>query len=268
MNATATRTSHRAGPPRGPAGVPGRLLRWLRHRPLATGVVVVAAITLAASVHQNAQGRADSPPPPAASPTFDDCATTECLPADADVVTDTDTDTDTETQTETGDMGAGADTGAAPVRTPPPTPPETEARRPDTGPRAWPLVGSGAEGETVAAIQLLLVAHGYRTDADARFGPATTARVTSYQRDRSLAPDGIVGPDTWHALIVDVRAGDRGPAVTAAQRLLTAHGHPVTADGAFGPGTAQAVTAFQTARRLTADGIVGPNTWSALVDPV
>jgi peptidoglycan hydrolase-like protein with peptidoglycan-binding domain len=67
--------------------------------------------------------------------------------------------------------------------------------------RAWPLVRSGAEGETVAAIQSLLASHGYRTETDAVFGPETTAQVTSCQRDRSLADDGIVGPDTWPALV-------------------------------------------------------------------
>lgn len=137
---------------------------------------------------------------------------------------------------------------------------------PGTGPRAWPLVRSGAEGETVAAIQLLLTARGYGGDIDAGFGPATTAQMTSYQRDRSLADDGIVGPDTWHALIVNVHAGDRGPAVRAVQRLLTAHGHPMSADGVFGRVTTRAVTAFQTEHRLAVDGIVGPDTWSALVN--
>jgi peptidoglycan hydrolase-like protein with peptidoglycan-binding domain len=96
--------------------------------------------------------------------------------------------------------------------------------------------------------------------------PATTAQVTSYQRDRSLADDGIVGPDTWHALIVNVRPGDRGPAVLAVQRLLNAHDHAVTTDGVFGQETTQAVTAFQTDHHLTDDGIVGPDTWSALVN--
>jgi peptidoglycan hydrolase-like protein with peptidoglycan-binding domain len=255
-----TQTSHRAAPPRRPPGLIRQLLGWFRRRPLVVGVTVVAAVTLTASAYQNAQGRADNAPPSAAAPTLDDCPTFECsLPGE-----DADSESKTEDMEASGD--AGADTGAVPTQTPPPAPAGTEARQPGTGPRAWPLVRSGAEGETVAAIQLLLTAHGYGTEADAVFGPATTAQVTSYQRDRSLAVDGIVGPDTWHALIVNVRAGDRGPAVMAGQRLLTAHGQPVANDGVFSQKTTQAVTAFQTEQHLAADGIVGPDTWSALVN--
>ncbi|MFD7498646.1 peptidoglycan-binding protein [Streptomyces sp. NPDC059832] len=131
------------------------------------------------------------------------------------------------------------------------SPAQTPAHRPGTASRTWPLVKSGAEGETVAAIQLLLTAHGYRTDVDAEFGPATTAHVTSYQRDRSLVGDGIVGPDTWHALIVSARDGDKGPAVQALQRLLTAHSHPVSVNGVFDQETTRAVTDFQTEHQLT-----------------
>ncbi|MFE6496281.1 peptidoglycan-binding protein [Streptomyces sp. NPDC057748] len=242
-----TRTSHRAAPARRPAGALRRLLRRLRRHPLAIGVAVVAVLTLTASAYQNAHGRARSTPPPAIAPASDECAATTC-PAPSE-----------DTGGEAEDTESAGDTEAD-------TPPaQTPAHRPGTAARTWPLVKSGAEGETVAAIQLLLTAHGYRTDVDAEFGPATTAHVTSYQRDRSLADDGIVGPDTWHALIVNARDGDKGPAVQALQRLLTAHSHPVSMDGVFGQETTQAVTAFQTEHQLTSDGIVGPDTWSTLI---
>jgi murein L,D-transpeptidase YcbB/YkuD len=59
--------------------------------------------------------------------------------------------------------------------------------------------------------------------------------------------------------------GSSGEDVRTVQYLLTAHGHPVAADGAYGPATRTAVTAFQTAAHLTADGVVGDLTWQALL---
>ncbi|PWI04926.1 peptidoglycan-binding protein [Streptomyces sp. NWU339] len=62
-----------------------------------------------------------------------------------------------------------------------------------------------------------------------------------------------------------LKAGAKGPEVAALQHLLTARGHSLPADGAFGSATTRAVKAFQRAQKLTADGIVGSGTWSKLV---
>ena len=56
-----------------------------------------------------------------------------------------------------------------------------------------------------------------------------------------------------------VRRGASGPTVAAMQALLG-----ITADGAFGPETEQAVSEFQRGTNLPADAIVGPTTWKAL----
>ncbi|MFD7861501.1 peptidoglycan-binding protein [Streptomyces sp. NPDC059783] len=61
-----------------------------------------------------------------------------------------------------------------------------------------------------------------------------------------------------------LRAGARGVDVTTAQDLLAAAGHPVRADGVFGPATTRALKAFQNSRRLTPDGVIGPRAWAAL----
>ncbi len=62
-----------------------------------------------------------------------------------------------------------------------------------------------------------------------------------------------------------VASGITSPVVAGIQYLLRAHGHTVAADGVYGPATATAVGAFQSAEGLSADGIVGPQTWPPLV---
>lgn len=56
-----------------------------------------------------------------------------------------------------------------------------------------------------------------------------------------------------------LRQGDRGDDVKLLQQALG-----IEADGDFGPGTKQAVVAFQKSKGLYADGIVGKNTWALL----
>jgi pimeloyl-ACP methyl ester carboxylesterase len=89
--------------------------------------------------------------------------------------------------------------------------------------------------------------------------------VRDFQRDRGLQVDGIVGNETWPALIVLVSSGSRGDAVRAVQRQLNARSSSLAIDGVFGPQTALAIRRFQQANGLLVDGIVGPDTWYALV---
>ena len=62
-----------------------------------------------------------------------------------------------------------------------------------------------------------------------------------------------------------LRNGSQGNFVYLLQYMLTQNGYNISIDGAFGPNTLNAVTAFQTANGLTADGIVGANTWRTLL---
>lgn len=62
-----------------------------------------------------------------------------------------------------------------------------------------------------------------------------------------------------------VRQGARQHPVKTMQYLLRAHGHNLTVDGIFGPGTDAAVRDFQRHSGLAVDGIVGPSTWPALI---
>ena len=64
------------------------------------------------------------------------------------------------------------------------------------------------------------------------------------------------------------KTATKGVAVRVLQRLLLHRGADVAVDGSFGPATAKAVKAFQSANGLEADGAVGTETWSKLVVPV
>ena len=59
--------------------------------------------------------------------------------------------------------------------------------------------------------------------------------------------------------------GSTGETVRTVQYLLNAQGATLTVDGNFGPLSAAAVSAFQTANGLTVDGIVGDQTWPLLI---
>jgi len=59
----------------------------------------------------------------------------------------------------------------------------------------------GAQGDEVSRIQARLRDVGlYRGPIDGTFGGGTESAVRAFQKTRSLAPDGVVGPTTWQAL--------------------------------------------------------------------
>ncbi|MFY0525266.1 peptidoglycan-binding domain-containing protein [Archangium gephyra] len=62
-----------------------------------------------------------------------------------------------------------------------------------------------------------------------------------------------------------LKLGASGASVKTLQQALANAGFsPGAADGQFGPKTAAAVKAFQSAKGLVADGVVGPKTWARL----
>ncbi|WP_143423131.1 peptidoglycan hydrolase [Halegenticoccus soli] len=135
-----------------------------------------------------------------------------------------------------------------------------------SSPSGWPVYERGDSGRDVYTIQYLLRARSYGLSVDGIYGSETESTVESFQSASGLAVDGIVGPNTWEALIVTVSYGDQSSAVTAVQdQLRYAHGYDIAVDGVFGSGTESAVESFQSSRGLAVDGIVGPDTWQALV---
>ncbi|MCD0482287.1 peptidoglycan-binding protein [Streptacidiphilus sp. ASG 303] len=127
------------------------------------------------------------------------------------------------------------------------------------------MVQQGQTGERVRTVQYLLNARGSSLTVDGSFGPATDTAVRSFQSSHGLTVDGVVGTATWQALVTTVQQGSSGPAVSAVQSQLNAHGSSLTVDGSFGPATDTAVRSFQSSHGLTVDGVVGTATWQALV---
>ncbi|NHA68932.1 peptidoglycan-binding protein, partial [Phycicoccus flavus] len=135
---------------------------------------------------------------------------------------------------------------------------------PNPEPIHWTTVRQGDSGFRVRTAQYLLRQRGYSLSADGIFGSGTDGVVRSFQSSRGLSVDGIVGTNTWTALVVTVRSGSSGDAVRGVQTCLTAKGFSTTVDGVFGSGTDSKVRSFQGSRSLVVDGIVGSDTWQAL----
>ncbi|GAA6623867.1 peptidoglycan-binding domain-containing protein [Scytonema sp. NUACC26] len=66
--------------------------------------------------------------------------------------------------------------------------------------QALPTLSFGNEGIAVRALQRLLSYNGYAVQIDGVFGALTEAAVKSFQNQRSISVDGIVGTKTWLAL--------------------------------------------------------------------
>ena len=133
---------------------------------------------------------------------------------------------------------------------------------------SWPLVRQGDTGILVQVVQRLLAHQGHALEVDGAFGGGTRQNVVDFQSGQDLAADGVVGEDTWLALIVSLEEGASGEAVKALQEALNStYSYSIDVDGSFGPATLAAVVDFQALLGLEADGIVGPNTWKALVSP-
>ena len=165
---------------------------------------------------------------------------------------------------------------------------------------SYPIIKLGSKGPDVKKAQQLLIVKGYScgaAGADGDFGAGTYNAVKKFQADNGLEADGIVGDNTWAALLKTeqpkpetkpeqtepekpaaptgstctvelpiIKQGDKGFTVVAVQMLLSKHDFSVKyTDGDFGPDTLAKVKAFQKAKGLSADGIVGSKTWGALL---
>jgi peptidoglycan hydrolase-like protein with peptidoglycan-binding domain len=137
----------------------------------------------------------------------------------------------------------------------------------------------GARGSAVTYLQQRLNSYGASLKVDGVFGSATLRAVKNRQSAAGIGVDGVVGPKTWNALSGSsssapstsqpkLRQGNRGAAVKTLQSQLNARGANIAVDGSFGPATAKAVRALQSAAGIGVDTVVGPKTWNALYSSV
>ncbi|MEU4390288.1 penicillin-insensitive murein endopeptidase [Kribbella sp. NPDC023855] len=129
----------------------------------------------------------------------------------------------------------------------------------------FPTQSSGNRGADVLAIQYLLQHNGQSVSTDGVFGAGTVTAAKAFQTAKGLGADGIVGPQTWGALVPTIRSGDNNAAVKALQVELNAKRRlSLPVDGVFSTAVRDAVVAFQSHAGIGADGIVGPVTWRNL----
>lgn len=152
----------------------------------------------------------------------------------------------------------------------------------------------GSSGSDVALMQSYLnaIKNGMfpslsRLSVDGKYGQRTKNTVVQYQGLSGLSQDGIIGRNTWDAIVSDyenltpvnpdiypgvpLRPGDSGAAVMNMQTRLN-NVSPVytainyqSADGKYGNNMTNAVRRFQGQFGLAADGIIGPQTWNKIV---
>lgn len=140
------------------------------------------------------------------------------------------------------------------------------------------VIRLGDVGPDVADVQRRLDGVGLpcHPDVPGVFGEATGTAVRTFQQQRGLTADGLVGDDTWRALVESgYRLGDRllyvtqpmlrGDDVRELQRRLNRLGFDTDhVDGFYGERTRAAVRDFQLNAGLTPDGIAGQETFEAL----
>src|SRR4051812_25900091 len=137
------------------------------------------------------------------------------------------------------------------------------------GPR--PTLRGAVQGEHVRLAQRALAAAGSEVEPDGVYGPRTAQAVRSFQEARRIAADGVVGKQTWDALLpgepfVEPLHGASGgdDVRELQQRLAEAGFEPGEADGVYGPAPAAAVERLQSAHGLSPTGVADPEAWDAL----
>lgn len=165
------------------------------------------------------------------------------------------------------------------------------------------VLREGDTGNSVRIIQYFLSVIAYFNDRiptppfDGVFGATTRNAVEAFQTSEGLAADGVVGRETWNALLTRydqliaslpelvgeenaetaypgrfLAEGQEGEDVRTLQRFINLAADRynyiprVTEDGVYGAGTAAAVRAIQENNGINPNGVTGPVTWETVVN--
>lgn len=90
-------------------------------------------------------------------------------------------------------------TGSIPAPAPAPSPAPSNWQ--EAMMQQLPEVSQGATGAYVRSVQGLCTARGHTATVDGVFGPLTKAAVEAVQAGAHIGVDGVVGPQTWPALL-------------------------------------------------------------------
>lgn len=140
-----------------------------------------------------------------------------------------------------------------------------------------PLLREGEEAPEVLLLQSRLMELGlFRGGITGHYNSTLLEAVRAFQREMGLVVDGVVGEQTWTALMESeivttttearsiLRSGDRGEQVRLLQtKLAELNFYRGPIDGHFGLQTEMGLKQAQRHFGIEADGIAGPATWSA-----
>lgn len=86
------------------------------------------------------------------------------------------------------------------------------------------MLSYGSSGEDVKELQKALNNVGFSLDVDGKFGAKTQSAVKSYQKNRGLSVDGIVGNNTWTSLyggVTNNNTNDMKPVISTGKSTMT-----------------------------------------------
>jgi hypothetical protein len=130
----------------------------------------------------------------------------------------------------------------------------------------WPILARKDHGADVKALELLLRSRGEHLAVNGVFEGETDQAVRSFQKRKGLVVDGIVGPQTWKAVVRVLSRGEKGAAVRALQsQLIAKRRADLAITGRFGARTWKETKRFQKHMGIAVDGVAGPTTWRNLL---